>query len=716
MRAFVITALALFCLLVGGWYAVFCLGFYWDFQPDAPISAPFRTQGRTIQRQTETGEWEDFVIRGVDLSSSMPGHYASEFAPAQEDYLRWLEAIGEMGANTIRVLTVMDDDFYNALYTYNTNHDTPLYLLQGLQVTDAANYGASDAYAEDFLDHLLEEGRLAVDAVHGRRVVLLDPSGGSAFYRQDVSPWVLGYLVGHEWDSGIIAYTNHTAAYSGDYRGTYFTTAPEAAPFEALLARVMDELVAYESDKYKTQHLIAFINDPANDPFVYDSFYAAQLSKYNQLDAQRIVPTEALLSGYFAAYRLYDFCADFSQYLSAEQQADLRDILAVLDTTASYDGYLELLGRYHTMPVVAAGCGFSTARGAVTQGRAPLTEQEQGEALIQVYDDAMTAGWAGVFLSTWQDMWERRTWNTAFAVLTDRAPYWHDLQTDGQGYGLMAFVPEEQACVLDGDSGEWGRDDVVLETGGTTLSARYDAEGLCLLIQGADVGPDSPLYLPIDITGELGSSRSRSPSLAFERAADFLLCLDGTDNSRLLVQARYSAVRENFQALLNGADPFIDWPDKDSPDFVPVEMAVRDLVPVTQEEMQQTGSYQNYLAVWETGRLTHGVGDPNSPAYSSLADFCFGAGCVEVRLPWQLINVADPSEMQSHRDYYEHYGVSVQKTESIWLGLGDGTQTIPMGRLELEGWSVPETRERLKASYTIVQEAWTGGEQAETGD
>ena len=714
MRAFVITALALFCLLLGGWYAVFCLGFYIDLHPGAPVSAPFRAQGQTIQRQNERGEWEDFVIRGVDLSSSMPGHYASDFAPTQDDYLRWLEGIGGLGANTVRVLTVMDDDFYNALYDYNTTHDTPLYLLQGIQVSDQANYGAGDAYGADFLDQLRSDSRLAVDAVHGRRVIPLRGSGGGDIYRRDVSPWVLGYLVGHEWDSGIIAYTNHSAVHTGDYQGTYFTTAPEAAPFEALLAQVMDELVGYESGKYKTQRLVAFINDPANDPFEYDSFYAAQLSKYNQLDAQNIRPTGALESGYFAAYRLYDFCPAFQDCFSQAQRAALGAMLDGLDSAASYDGYLELLGRYHTMPVVAAGYGFSTSRGAVTLGQPPLTEAEQGQALVRVYQDAMDAGWSGVFLSTWQDVWDRRTWNTAFAVDINRAPYWHDLQTDGQGYGLLAFEPgaEGPVCVLDGAGGEWAGEDVVLDAGGITLSARYDAQGLYLLLQGEAVGPDTPLYLPIDITDELGSGECRTPALTFEREADFLLVLDGTDRSRLLVQARYSAVRANFQARLDGEDPFADYPAGDSPRFVPVEMAVQDLEPVSRE----ADSYQNYLSTWETGRLTHGCGDPDDPAYNSLADFCFGESCVEIRLPWLLLNVADPSAMQVHRDYYQHYGVSTKAAGGIWLGVGDGAETIPMERLALSGWDAPETRERLKASYAIVQAAWREGDHAPAGD
>lgn len=711
MRRFLIAAVALLVAALGGWYAVYHYGFYLDLHPDAPVTALFRSEGTQLLRRTEDGGWVPFAIRGVDVSASLPGRYATEFAAEEADYLRWFEAIGAMGANTLRAYTVMDDDFYNALHAYNTAHPEPLYLLQGIQVSDAANDGKADAYGDDFLGALLRDGRNVVDIIHGRKSISANSLQGSGLYRRDLSPWTVGYLVGQTWNSETIAYTDHSAIRPTSFAGTYFTTAPEATAFEALLARVMDETTAYESAKYKTQRLIAFINDPANDPFAYEPHYGAQLSKYAQLDAEHILPTPALASGYFAAYRVYGFCPDFSQYLSAAQQAALGDLLTGLDTSAPYGGYLELLSAYHTMPVVCAGYGVSSARGAVSLGQPPLTERQQGEALVAVYEAVMDSGWSGMCISDWQDAWERRTWNTAFATVLSRNYLWHDLQTDGQNSGLMAFDPgrEERVCVLDGDPGEWAPGDAVLTAGGLTLSARSDAEGLYLLIQGEGVGPETPLYLPIDLTRESGSALCADPALTFGRAADFLLCLDGRENSRLLVQERYDAMRENFLFEVAGENPFVTYPAADSPVFVPVSMALRNAALIdadailTAEEAQRIRA----LGVWETGRLTHGCGDPEAADYNSLADFRYGSGCVEVRLPWLLLNVADPSRMQIHSDYYEHYGVKTHTAQDCWIGLSAGDGEIPMEPLPLKGWGDrPVWHERLKQSYYIVQTAW----------
>ena len=52
-----------------------------------------------------------------------------------------------------------------------------------------------------------------MDVIHGHRIVSPGDTSGTGFYRWDVSEWVLGYLVGSEWDSGNIAYTNNSTTY-----------------------------------------------------------------------------------------------------------------------------------------------------------------------------------------------------------------------------------------------------------------------------------------------------------------------------------------------------------------------------------------------------------------------------------------------------------------------------------------------------------------------
>ena len=152
-----IAVLASGVLALAAFYAVWNYGFYIDMDPDAPVEAGFTTDGTKILKIGNDGT-EEFQIKGVEISASMPEHAASDFAPEKEDYLRWFSQIQEMGANTIKAAGIMDDTFYDAFFEFNTEREEPLYLLQGILIQDAANYGAGDAYESDYMGQLQEDG------------------------------------------------------------------------------------------------------------------------------------------------------------------------------------------------------------------------------------------------------------------------------------------------------------------------------------------------------------------------------------------------------------------------------------------------------------------------------------------------------------------------------------------------------------------------------
>lgn len=710
MKKFTLMAVMLVICLLGLRYAVYYAGFYIDFHPDVPVTVQSRTIGKTIYIKNQNGKDEAFLVKGVDLASSKAGHYATDYAVDKKTWLKWFEQIQKMGANTIRIYTIYDDTFYNAFYEYNNGRTNPLYLLQGLQVSDYANDSGQDAYSMDFYGTLKKDSMDAVDVVHGRKNISLNRMKGSGSYRKDVSHWVLGYIIGSEWNAGTVAYTNHNGAYTKTYEGKYFCTDVDATAFEAMLAKTMDNMVVYESKKYKTQRLISFINDPQNDPFVYEEFYGKQLGKYNCLDAENILPTNELRSGYFASYRLYKFCPGFAKYFSVKQKAKLSRILPKINQKFFYEGYTQLLANYHSMPVVITGYGFSSARGTDDMD-GPLTEEEQGHALASTYEDVVNSGCSGAVISTWQDSWERRTWNTSYAVDLTEAYRWHDIQTNGQGYGLLSFDPgeNESATYVDGDSSEWKEKDRVLGRGGITLSARYDEGSLYLLIQKEGLTEQTPLYIPIDTTPKSGSKQSKNPELTFERESDFLLCLEGRYNSRLLVQERYESLRENYLTQITGEDPFVSFPAKDSPEFVPIQMICKNkkliMEDMKDEEIIAMGLFDTY----ETGKLVYGNGNPNDNNYNSLADFCYGHNTLEIRVPWQLLNFSNPSDMEIHDDYYENYGVEGIPISQLYLGLCEQNQKEPvsMAAMKLKGWDDKVSyHERLKRSYFILKESW----------
>jgi hypothetical protein len=221
-----------------------------------------------------------------------------------------------------------------------------------------------------------------------------------------------------------------------------------------------------------------------------------------------------------------------------------------------------------------------------------------------------------------------------------------------------------------------------------------------LLVQKKGFSIDTEkLYIPIDTTQKSGSNYASEENVKFNRAADFLLILDGKENSRLLVQERYEALRANYSADVYGFNTYYDEniPEKDSPSFREIYLAL---------QLTSIGGTKSTL--FHTGLLTYGNANPSSNEFNSLADFMAGDGFVEIKLPWQLLNFMDPSRMMIHDDYYEHYGVEKMEIDCIYLGVGDGTETrIEMHPQKMKGWDNKVTyHERLKESYYILQSFW----------
>lgn len=703
MRKFLIICAALILAALAGNYLYFHTSLYLDLRPSAEIRSFTGTEGKTILVDTGAGP-APFEIRGVDMGTGKPGHFATEFAVTRDEYLRWFGQIQAMGANAVRIYTINGPEFYEAFYQYNRDNPDPLYLIQGLWVDDYSQDSHMDAYDGGFLDPLLEDARRVVDVLHGRRNVSYDPTRGSGQYRRDVSPWVLGYILGVEWNDRTVAYTDSMEAGSQPYAGEYFYASEDASPFENMLALLGDTVASYEAGRYKEQRLIAFANWPTTDPLVYDALTTGRFRKIAQVDVEHVKTTPAFRSGQFASYHIYPYYPDYLRY-----SADLAPYVDAAGASNTYRAYLETLTAHHTMPVVVSEFGVPTSRGCaqLDYGRGfnqgGMTEAEQGEAIAAMYRDIRSAGCAGCVIFTWQDEWFKRTWNTMHAVDLTQTAYWSDCQTNEQSFGLLSFDPGavESVCYVDGDDGEWTASDLVCENGEWSLSMKYDERYLYFLVRGAV--EEGPVYLPIDTTQESGSPLCADPALSFGRSADFLVVLDGPEDSRVLVQERYDCLRAMYGLKLTGVDSFEFPPAADTSSFVPSRMVLQ----VAQSA--DVGGVAVDLPTFETGALTQGNGSPASPDFNSLADFCPGEGFIELRLPWQLLNFSNPSDMQIHDDYYAHYGVENLTISRLWAGVGDGGETIPMGERLLKGWGNKVTyHERLKESYYIVRALWTG--------
>lgn len=685
-----------------------------------PVTTFTGVEGKTILLDIGNG-MEPFEIRGVNMGVGIPGHFATDYAIDKETYLRWFEQIKELGANCVRVYTILQDDFYDAVWEYNKDNPDPLYIIHGLWVNDYIHNSHRDAFDPDFIGAMLEDSRTLVDIIHGNEKFFLSEDLGSGTYNRDISPWVIGYILGVEWEDTIVEYTNHMQEERGSYQGKYLYTSPEATPFEAVLAQVGDRLISYESGRYKTQRLLAFSNWPTTDPLDWEPLVVHYFRKFAKVDVEHIKSTEDFLSGQFASYHVYPYYPDYYGFMDI-MDIEVPDKGAFVEDGVynSYRAYLAALNEHHTMPVVIAEYGVPSSRGCAQRDRntgrsqGGMSEQEQGEALVACYQDIMAAGCSGSLVFTWQDEWFKRTWNTmAYTDLT-KTPFWSDYQTNEQYFGILSFDPGEErsVCYVDGDVEEWTEQDVVMRDGELSLSCKYDEKYLYFYIhqEGYQAG-EEVLYLPIDTTPKSGSHTMWGTEGAFAGAADFVLVLDGKENSRILVQKRYEALRAIYSHLIYLEDAYLNKPERDTDEFVEIRLILQ-----TPEDPHGELSIPQHDSAdtIDTGKLTHGNGNPDSAEFNSLSDFYINGDDIEIRLPWSLLNFLNPSEMIIHDDYYEHYGIEGLKIREIYVGaghMGKAGEEIPMEAVSLKGWGRnPASHERLKRSYYILKDYWAGAD------
>ena len=734
MKKYIIAVSVIILTFLAADFMWFRLGWYIDFNPKKPVEAFVKTEGETIVLNKD-GKKTDFFIKGVDMGSSLPGNWSTEYNIDEETYLRWFEQIQQMGANTIRIYSVYSEDFYNAFYKFNSNNPNPLWLLQGIRIDDYTLNNRLSGTDDDFLGKYIENSMIAADVIHGRRKLTLSKKGvyGYGDYTKDVSPWVIGYLVGDNWDSTTVAYTNEMYGHLDEWTsfdGEYMSVTIGSRPFEVVLAKIGNELLKYESRKYKTQRLIAFSNHAITDPFEYNNEIKKFFTKIDEIDVEHIICTDKVVSGQFASYHAYPYFPDFLRYM--DDWSPLKIAKEDFPDQNTYKAYLTAITNHHSMPVIISEFGTSTARTMsyidknTGRNSGQMTEEEQGEVLKKSFEDIVASGANGACVFSWHDEWCKRTWNTMHAVDLRRTAYWSDFQTGEQFFGLLSFEPgmEKSVCYIDGDVSEWTEEDKIIQ-GDAELSVKYDEKFIYFLVKKEELDfANETIYIPLDITQKSGSNYCENFGVKFDRDADFIIVIDGYDNSRVLVQERYDALRSTYSNIIYKYNTYQKEriPDINSPKFVPINLLLERVkfedVFIGENfimEMQAQGN-EEIVANWrkpvtfETGKLLYGNANPESQNFNSIADFCTTGNCIEIRLPWQMLNFSDPSRMEIHDDYYDgNYGIKYIETDEIYAGISGLSERIELKPIKLEGWGNKVTyHERLKNSYYIMQDLWKG--------
>lgn len=664
----------------------------------------------------ENDDIKKIKVRGVNLGLGIPGHFATERAIEKERYLDWLKKIKDMGANTIRIYTLAGDDFYDALYEYNTAHkEDPIYIIHGVWLDDNIHMSNVDAYDKRFGENIIKNAKHVIDAIHGRLKIKSIEDSGKQKYDKDVSRWIIGYIFGVEWEYDTVIYTNKINVGMQQYDGKYIYT-ENASPFEIFLAKTVDKIIGYESQKYGQHRNFALSNWPTTDPLEYDEAERLLNGKYAEVDVENIKVTDEFKANQFASYHIYPYYPEF------EYKGD--------NNINLYKDYLTKICNHHSIPVIISEFGVPSSRGRASyeqnrkfgRDQGNLTEKEQGKAVINMYKDIMESGAAGAIVFIWQDEWFKRTWNTMANIDLSNTAYWSDYQTNEQYFGLLSFDPgkKESVCYPDGNKSEWSEKNIIRKDSNYNISYKYDEKYLYFMIdaKGKNIKKEK-LFIPIDTTQKTGSKEVEKMNVKADRYVDFLISLDGEKNSKILVQDRYDNVETmHSKNLYKYFNAYSNPPKKDSANFKVIRSVLFEGDYYFRDKKVDINSYIN--GVYEDaantyvlsqvdyiGNLLHGNGNPKSEYFNNLADFCYGKDFVEIRIPWQLLNFYNPSRMEIHDDYYECYGVEPLKIDKIYAGVGNNSEEIKLAPMELKGWGKKVTyHERLKESYYILKDYW----------
>ena len=656
------------------------------------ISYVSKSEGKQFYILDSEGNWKNSFLAGVDIGLGAPGSFPGEFAIDYDTYFDWLTQIGDMGSNVVRVYTPQAPAFYHALYEYNHVAATPIYLIQGIYMDEADVVQNADVYAPEsvVIDDMQQDIVDCINMLHGNAVIGAKTGKASGVYQYDISKYVIGWIVGIECEAYLVEGTNNAHPEITAFDGTYLYT-DNASPFEVFIAQMEDLAISYETQQYHMQRPIAFCNWVTTDPLSHPNEPRDTEDKVS-IDVEHIKGKDTFTPGFFASYHVYPYYPDFLNYPSGNAQTDANP----------YYAYIKSLTDYHSMPVLISEFGLPTSRGVthinyltgLNQGG--NNEQKQADALNSMLSDIHQAGCMGGVVFAWHDEWFKTSWNTMDFDDVSARPKWHNVESSEENFGLIGFsaFPSIQ---IDGDTTDWLPTATLAQD--PNVSANWDEAYLYLRLTMDDF--DKQAYtIPIDTIS--GEGNLTYKGTVFDRKADFVLVLDGKENTHLLIDPYYNANYQLYGTTIFDSQDLLDYSTTGMGKFIEVQQVIcnRMEMPLTKQVIP--------VQMWDTGKMVYGNSNPASAEYDSMADFCAGDGFVEIRIPWMLLNFADPSSGKILANLHINSTFTFTKIDRLYVGLGkaDATQPITMAAYTLPQWGAFAYNQQFKRSYTALSKTF----------
>lgn len=649
--------------------------------------------------QNKNGKSADLLyIKGVNMGLTEAQTSLDNSNISYDTFMNWFEEIKDMNANTVRVFSIMNPNFYKALYDFNKkNSSSPLYLIQGIWFSEDLMYQLTDALESDeiIISAFKKACKETVDIIHGNSSDTVYGEFSPAIYDKDVSKYTVGYILGLEYPADFVIETNASHPDKANYNGKYLETKSGSTPFEAFLANVGDYLVDCETSAYNSQTPVAFLNWQVLDTITHTNEPYKEENDAVSVNTENITAKSNYYPGLFAAVDVYPYYPEFMNY--EEKYTSYTDEKGEKD---NHRAYLNDLKTQYSVPLLIAEYGLSTSRGKAHLGlngydQGGLNEDEQAKLVSKMTNDIALEGCAGGLVFEWADEWFKSTWNINMYYPDDPTKRTQNLSSAEQSYGILWY--DTSTSYPDGDLSEWKNAYKVNDN----LKVMYDANYMHLLLtlpDGFDTSKDT-FFVPISTNGT-GSKFSKKYNLKFSDNADFLLVFNGKDNTRILCDKaqdvfhyKFGVIRKVFGTSQSKAYKQNTGEYDKINTFVSNEI----IVPSTNERIEPR--------YYEGGLLKFGNANPDSSDYDSSADFYYNGNTVEIRIAWYLLNVMNPTTKACINTPFKGDEITYSNFGAIKIGSGTEGK-IKLNDAKFTGVKNVKLTQRLKKVYYSLQDLY----------
>ena len=715
----------------------------------ATLQLVARTRSRQFEISTAQG-WQPFYIQGVNLGVALPGRYPSEFPTDSGLYAGWLDTLAAMNANTLRLYTILPPSFYRALRGWNLSHpDRALWLIHGVwtELPPGDNFD-NPAWKGGFQNEM----RRVVDVIHGAATIPPRRGHAAGTYDADVSRWVLGYIIGREWEPFAVKAYDAKNVGRKAFEGRYLRV-QQGPAMDLWLAQQCDLMLGYEADTYNALRPIAYTNWPTLDPLTHPTesttkeeaywrrrsgrpSHAKKLEYENDaigIDANLVEPTAANPAGWFASYHAYPYYPDFMLL-----DPDYRKARSP-EGPSSYFGYLrELVIHHNAIPTVISEYGVPSSRGNAhlhPQGWSHGGHDERAMAAIdaRLTREIRESGAAGSILFAWLDEWFKKNWAVIeYEIPADNTRLWHNVMDAEQNYGIMGEYAGDSGVTprMGGDPAHWRRLGTVQTAPDTSglgprrLGAGADESFVYLVVElppGAFPWSSQGIQIAIDTyQPRIGQHRLPRSQVRSEIGFEFLIDLSDPGGGRLMVNPDYNRHSSRLQPGTGDDEgrfsrrPVITR-DRDDGRFDSL------FIITNRARFGRDGRFYP-ASGYDRGRLLYAT-----EAVSTLADWYLDekAGLLELRIPWDLLNVTDPSTRTLLSDPHTGGDFGTVPAGDFHVGVlqyrkGSGPATVAalpaleQGVWKAKGftgwrwpsWTEPRSQAWLKPVYDSLKTLW----------